>query len=85
MIKRGTTPALGDVLEAYDQLDETGRRVFACAFLHVWAQHAGQIAGEGTAGAGGHWRNWGDEVLNLPPCTGFGTALELPLPGLFQS
>ncbi len=74
---------LGDVLQAYDQLDETGREVFTCALLHVWSAQCPRIMAREAPRSGGHWRDWGAEVLALPRCLTFGRALDLPVPGTF--
>lgn len=78
-------PTAGDVVQAYQQLDETGRRIFSCAFLHIWAAGAARTRGDSAARSGGHQRDWGTEVLSLPEATDFGRALELPMAGIFET
>ncbi len=78
-------PTVGDVVQAYQQLDDTGRRVFCCAFLHIWAARAARARGETADCAGGHWRDWGVEVLGLPKSNGFGHDLEIPMPSIFEA
>ncbi len=77
------TVVLGDLLKAYDQLDETGRRVFSCAFLHVWAENTVLWRAKSAGSTGGSRRFWDREALEMPVSLTFGDDLDLPLPGLF--
>ena len=84
MVNRRDAIGLGDLLQAYSELDEGGRLVFRCAFLHVWARYSPRAFGRAAARTGGPYEALGGEALRSPVCAIFGDALELPMPGIFE-